>query len=62
MQLGAAPCPSEGPAPLAKELCAWKPTDGDSTMDIEDRIDRWTAFWNPYLPKPVTEARPGAKP
>ena len=62
VQLGAAPCPSEGPAPLAKELCTWKPTDGDSTMDIEDRIDRWTAFWNPFLPRPVTEARPGAKP
>ena len=61
VQLGAAPCPGDGPAPLAKELCTWKPTDGDSTVDIEERVDRWTAFWNPYLTKPATEARPGAK-
>jgi hypothetical protein len=62
VELGTAPCPSEGPPLLAKELCTWKPTEGDSTVDIEGRIDRWTAFWDQYLPKPSIEAHPAAKP
>jgi hypothetical protein len=63
IQLRAAPCPDEGTAPLPKELCSWKPTDGDSTVDIEVQVDRWTTFWSPYIPKPAAaELRPDTKP
>jgi hypothetical protein len=43
LQTGTDPCGT--PAALPAQLCNWKPTDGDSIVDLEDRIDRWTAFW-----------------
>jgi len=63
VQIGATPCPAEGAAALTKDLCEWKPTDGDSTVDIEERIDRWTAFWVRSLPPPPGgSAGAGTKP
>ena len=50
VQSGADPCQTTAPATLPKQLCEWKPTDGDSIVDTEDRIDRWIAFWVNYLP------------
>lgn len=62
VQTGADPCLTTAPATLPKELCEWKPTDGDSIVDIEDRIDRWTAFWAKYLPpSPPGDAAPAAQ-
>ncbi|MGZ8366102.1 MAG: hypothetical protein ACXW34_02405 [Nitrospira sp.] len=49
-QTGADPCLDTSSATLPKQLCEWKPTDGDSIVDIEDRIDRWIAFWTRYFP------------
>jgi hypothetical protein len=63
VQLGANPCAAEAGTPLPKMLCDWKPTDGDSTVDVEERIDRWTAFWNGYLPpRAASGVGAGAKP
>jgi len=62
VQLDTDPCTTTAAAVLPKQLCEWKPTDGDSIVDIEDRIDRWTAFWSKYLPpKPAGDATPDAK-
>ena len=44
LQTGGDPC--KAPAALPAALCEWKPTDGDSIVILEDRIDRWTAFWS----------------
>lgn len=43
LQTESDPCGT--PAALPAQLCNWKPTDGDSIIDLEDRIDRWTSFW-----------------
>jgi hypothetical protein len=61
VQLSVSPCPGEGAAALTRELCGWKPTDGDSTVDVEDRVDRWTAFWARYLPPPAGSPGPAPK-
>lgn len=62
VQTGADPCLTTASVTLPKQLCEWKPTDGDSIVDIEDRVDRWTAFWAKYLPpSPPSDAAPDAK-
>ncbi|HSB67862.1 MAG TPA: hypothetical protein VLT62_00820 [Candidatus Methylomirabilis sp.] len=61
-QTGTDPCLTTAPATFPKPLCEWKPTDGDSIVDIEERIERWTAFWAAYLPpSPPGDAAPDAK-
>ena len=63
VQIGINPCAAEAGTALPKALCDWKPNDGDSTVDIEERIDRWTAFWNGHLPpKAAGGTSAGAKP
>jgi len=61
-QTGTDPCLTTSSAALPNKLCEWKPTDGDSIVDIEDRIDRWMGFWAKYIPpSPTGDAAPKAK-